>query len=132
MRRLLLAILLTGGLWVARAPTIEASEQWCSGDPVEIILTENGALIPVYVTNSAEGLDHLANVLAAEISYTTTATASGTLVKMTVVVPTGLLGSSFPTASVVTLGPVGTGPVLAQTTGTSGQPMPLNFTLPPP
>jgi hypothetical protein len=117
------------GLVTGLSPRLEASEVWCNGDPVEIIVTSNQLVVPVFVTNSALGVDHLPAVLLAQISYTTKAQGPITLVEMTVVVPNGLVGSGYPTATVVTFGPDGTGPVLAQTTGNAGQPMNMSFTL---
>jgi hypothetical protein len=115
---------------VVSSAGLEASEQWCSGDPVEIIIAANGALVPVWVTSSALGVEHLVSVQLAQVSYTTTETGSGTAVKLEVVVPNDLLGSKYPTSSVVSVGPVGTFGILAQASGVSGQPMELDFDLP--
>jgi hypothetical protein len=129
MRRLLLSIMLAIFLSAGLNPGLEASEQWCSGDPVEVIITSGGLIVPVYVTSSALGIEHLVTVQTAQISDTTTSTKKGTVVSMTVVVPNDAFGSSFPTASVVSVGPDATSTILAQTSGYSGQPMNMEFEL---
>jgi hypothetical protein len=126
--RLLLSVILALGVSTGLSQRIEASEQWCSGDPIEIIITPGGSITPVFVTTSALGVEHLVAVQVARISYTMA--GNGTTVKMTIVVPNDIFGSNFPTASVVSLGPAGTGAILAQTTGVSGRPMSMSFTLP--
>jgi hypothetical protein len=126
----LLSVSLALALWVGSAPALEASEQWCSGDPVEIIITSGGLAVPVFVTNSALGVEHLLTATTAQISYTTNATGYGTNVIMTVMVPNDAFGSGFPTASVVSAGPDATLAILAQTSGTSGQTMTMEFKLP--
>jgi hypothetical protein len=119
VRRLLISTVLALALWAPLAPAIQASEDWCSSDPVEVIITSGNFIVPVYVTNSALGVEHLPSASAAQISYTASTTGNGTLVKMTVVVPNDAFGSNYPTASLVSLGPDGTSVVLAQTTGIS-------------
>jgi hypothetical protein len=129
MTRLLLAVTLAIGLVAGLSPRLEASEVWCNGDPVEIIITSDTLIVPVFVTSSALGVEHLPAVQLAQISYTTKSQGPNTLVKMTVVVPNDAFGSGYPTATVVTYGPDGTGPILAQATGNAGQPMIMSFTL---
>ena len=131
MRKVLLAVTLAMAFWLALAPGLQASEQWCSSDPVEVIVTSGGLVVPVYVTNSALGVEHLPAASTARISYTASATGNGTRVKMTVLVANDAFGSAYPTASLVSLGLDGTGAVLAQTSGQSGGPMTMVFQLGP-
>ena len=121
--------LLAGG---ARAPAVaQAGEQWCETDPLVVITTPGGALVPVCVTNGAAGLEHLLLVQLAEMSYTAARVdgTKATLVKLLVTVPTGWGGQRFATSSVVSTGPFKTGMVLGAATGQSGKPMRIEFKL---
>jgi len=131
MRRLvmvtLMALALLGG---ARGAAV-AGEEWCENDPLVVIATPGGALVPLYVTNGAAGVEHLAAVQLADIRYTTASTdsATATLVRMTVTVPSAPDGTRFETRSVVSTGPLKTGTILASAKGFSDQPMRLEFKL---
>src|SRR5689334_1446889 len=106
-------------------PSAFAMEAWCDGDPVVAIVTAGGAIVPLFVTSSGLGVQHLPAVLLAAISYTTEATDGGTatLVKLRVVVPGDLFDQHFATRSVVSTGPLGTGTVHGSTSGFSGDVM---------
>ena len=127
-----LAAPLAALLILASGPSLAtASEQWCNGDPVVVIRTPGGNLVPVYVTSSAPGPKYLANVLAARISYTASSAASGkaTQVKMDVTVPTALFDGEFSTRTAASSGPLRTGVLYATASGRSGKAMHLVFNL---
>ena len=109
-----------------------ASDTWCDVDPVQIVITSGGRLVPIFVTNGAPSLLYVAQLLLAKISHTVQSVDGGTasLVTVKVTVPNALFGRSFPTRSVVSSGPLGLLNVYATATGTSGQAMTMQFKLP--
>ena len=111
-----------------------SADEWCDTDPVVVIKTPRGSLVPVFVNTGAKGAEHLATALAARMEYGATSTASGraTKVKLTVTVPPDVFSSSFETRSVVSTGAFGTGTRYAESAGTSGQTMKMEFELPVP
>ena len=111
------------------APSASAGAQWCDTDPVVVIVTPGGALVPLFVNNGAQGAVHLPAVLLARMPYTVAPIAGGTEVHLSVTVPNDLFAKGFPTRSVVSTGPLGTGTIHAAAYGVSGQPMLLTFTL---
>ena len=126
------AAVLVGTLLLAGlAPAARASEQWCEDDPLVLVTTPSGVVVPVYVTNGALGLEHLAALQLARITYSVRAVEGerATLVQMEVVVPGDWLDDQFKTRSTASTGPLKTGAVLASDTGVSGRPMYLQFKL---
>jgi hypothetical protein len=130
-RRLILAALTLAIALVAFAPGRVAAAEWCDTDPLVVIQTPGGALVPVYVTSGALGVEHLPAVQLAAISYTTRSVAGGTAtrVRIEVVVPDDIFAQQFPTRSVASTGPLGAGAIYDSTSGVSGQTMALTFTL---
>ncbi|HEU5316694.1 MAG TPA: hypothetical protein VFX49_11330 [Chloroflexota bacterium] len=107
-----------------------ASDEWCDIDPLVVIKTPRGNLVPVYTTNGAKGLEHQATLPLTKVSYSAQAADGGkTLVKMDVTVPNDLFGSGFATRTKISTGPMGTLDVLSTAEGTSGRVMRLQFTL---
>lgn len=131
MKRLFLALLVSFAALVAVTPTANAAEEWCDTDPLVLIQTPGGALVAVYVTNGALGVEHLPAAQAATIGYSARPSANGrdTLVEMTVLVPDDLFGSGFPTRSTVSTGPLATGDIYATASGQSGTVMTMTFKL---
>jgi hypothetical protein len=132
MRRVVAAIVLGCCLLLSAhlaAPGASAGAQWCDTDPVVVIATPAGALVPVYVNNGVLGLEHESTVLLASMPYTVVPVAGGTEVHLSVTIPNDLLAKGFPTRSVVSTGPLGTGTIYATASGVSGKPMLLTFTL---
>lgn len=131
MARLFLALVAAFAMLAAAPSAVDASEQWCDADPLVLVQTPGGALVPVYVTSGAQGTEHLPAVLLATITYSAAPTAdgAGTLVELRVRVPNDLFGSNFPTRSVASTGPLGTLDIYARTTGYSGQDMTMTFAL---
>jgi hypothetical protein len=130
-RRLLLAIFTMAMIVLAFAPARVAAAEWCDTDPLVLITTPGGAVVPVYVTNGALGAEHLATVQLAAMTYTTQPTANGraTLVHLDVRIPDDVFASHFATRSVASSGPLATGDIYANASGFSGQTMTLTFTL---
>ena len=84
----------------------------------------------VYVTDGALGVQHLAAVQAAQISYTTAPTGDGgTLVHMAVQIADDAFGRHFPTRGAVSSGPFTTGMVYARAGSVSGEPLRMAFKL---
>jgi hypothetical protein len=126
---MLAGLLLSGGVTPAAS-----ADEWCDSDPVVMIKTPSGSLVPVYVNTGARGAEHLPAALAAQMDYAAASVANGsaTKVKLTVMVPPDAFSSSFDTRSVVSTGAFGTGTRYAATTGYSGQGMKMEFALPVP
>jgi hypothetical protein len=132
MKRLAVAALLALLPLVAVVPAASAgSNDWCDDDPIVVIQTPGGNLVPLYNTMGVLGLENAAYIALAKVSYTAQPASggNGTLVKLDVTIPNELLGSSFPTRAKISTGPLGTLDVLAGTTGTSGKAMKVQFTL---
>ena len=126
-----IAVAAASGLTAATAPAVLASDTWCDADPLQLVITSGGRLVPIFVTNGARSLLHLPQLLLARISHTVKSVDGGTasLVTLSVTVPNGLLGRSFATRSVVSSGPLGLLHVYATTTGMSGSAMTMQFKL---
>ena len=118
-------------LLLAGSATGGAGEEWCEYDPVVMVTTPGGKIVPVYLLIGAVGVEHLPLVTAAQHSYIVEADGGGqaTQVRLRVLVPKGLDGGVFATRVTASTGPLGTGTILDTTTGTSGEPMPLRFKL---
>jgi hypothetical protein len=131
MTRSLLAVVFAFLVLVGGAHPAGASEEWCEFDPLVLIATPGGHLVPVYVLTGAAGLEHLPLVTASRYHSSAAATEGGTatLVKLEVLVPPTVTGGTFATRATASTGPAATGAILASATGTSGQPMKLTFKL---
>ena len=135
MRRLLIVAALLLG--ILAMPAGAAAAEWCDTDPLVLITTPGGNIVPVYVLVSAAGIEHLPAVQVASILYTTVAVAAraggqATRVTLTVTVPDDAFATGFPTRATASSGPLASGTVYDQTYGTSGRPMTLRFTPPLP
>ena len=108
-----------------------ADETWCDTDPVQLVITNGGNIVPVFVTNGARSPLYLPQLVLARITHTVKSVENGrtTLVTVSVTVPNDLLGRTFATRSIVSSGPLGLLKVYATTTGTSGSPMTMQFKL---
>ena len=133
IRRFAVAGILAAVATTATAPAAMAgSSEWCDLDPVVVIKTPKGNLVPVFNTMGVQGLSHQAAMLAAKVSYTVQPADGGrkTLVKLDVTIPEGMLwGWNFPTRTVISTGPLGTLKVLGRAEGESGRAMRVQFTL---
>lgn len=131
MRRLMLAVLITASLLFVLFPPPVAAAEWCDTDPLVLIQTPGGMLVPVFVTSGALGIEHQSAVLLVHMDYSTEAVEGGTatLVHLDVIVPDDLLDKHFPTRTVASTGPLATGTIYARASGYSGQAMTLTFKL---
>jgi hypothetical protein len=131
VKRLVVAAALAAAFLVASPISAGAWATYCDWDPLVLIVTPGGHIVPVY-----ESVWTSSPVLIGLPVGTYTATrvydSAGrplTAVDVTIYVPTGLL-FSFKTHDMVTSGLLGTGTVYAVKDGTSGTPVHLKFTLP--
>jgi hypothetical protein len=104
---------------------------YCDWDPIVLVVTPSGHVVPVYDSVWTSSLLDLGLPLE---SYTATrvydrAGRPETQVDMEIYVPTGLL-FRYQVHDMVTSGLLGTGSVYAQGNGTSGAPVHLRFVLP--
>ena len=112
-----------------------ASDGWCDSDPILVVRTPAGNLVPVYYNVGAQSLLFTPNTLLAALvmSYTAVPTSGGAATKVTLVVMVpSLLDQSFATRDIVSTGAFGTGTVYAYTSGVSGEAMTSTFKLPYP
>jgi hypothetical protein len=114
------------------APAAAWSE-WCDTDPVLLVRTPGGQLVPIFFLTGVYGERYAVSGLLANLSadYTAEPVAEGTAVEVRVTVPAGgrLFGSRIPTRLLVTQGPQGTLATYGGATGESGEPMIVRFTL---
>jgi hypothetical protein len=131
MARTLVAVGIVLLLLVGSVTTGGASEEWCEYDPVVLVTTPGGRVVPVYLLIGAAGLENLPLVTAAQYHRIVEPTDAGraTLVRLEVMVPTRLGGGTFPTRVTASTGAHATGTILDTETGLSGEPMPLTFKL---
>lgn len=132
IRRFAVAMVLALVPAVMVAPVASAaSGEWCDIDPVVIVRTPEGNLVPIYNTNGVQGLQNQPALLLPKVSYTVKPTDGGraTLVTMDVTLPEGIYGRDFATRTVISTGPMGTLKVLGKAQGESGKPMRVQFTL---
>jgi hypothetical protein len=108
-----------------------AAAEWCEYDPVVLVITPAGALVPVFVTNGAQGVQHSIAAQLAEMRYTTQPAESGkaTLVSLRIMVRGDLFAEKFPTRSTASTGPLATGSIFGRVEGSSGNTMSLSFVL---
>jgi hypothetical protein len=136
MRGLLALSVLLGLTLAPLAPVARASDGWCDTDPILIVRTPAGRLVPVYVTVGAHSLLLSPSTLLGSVvlSYTTWPSKDGAAsgVSIRVYVPSSLLASSFSTRQTVSTGAFGTGTVYAREFGVSGVATMLSFDLPYP
>jgi hypothetical protein len=136
MRLLIVAL----GVLLALSGTVapaKAGAEWCDTDPLVLVQTPGGAIVPVFILVGAQGLEHLPAALAASLlatSHTVETTLGGraTDVTLQVTVPDDLFARGFPTRATVSSGPLGSGKIHAKAEGKSGTTMILRFTLPVP
>ena len=129
MRRLVVAAAMAVGIMLASSGAAEACYTYCDWDPLVLVVTPSGNIVPVYDSVWTSSLVDLALPLE---SYTVGRVYEDgrpeTAVDMTINVPTGLLLRYY-TLDEVTTGLLGSGAVLASKTGWSGSPVQLKFIL---
>jgi hypothetical protein len=122
--------MLAVGILVFSPTSAGAWISYCDWDPIVLIVTPAGHIVPVYDSVWTSSLLDLGVPLE---SYTTSRVyaangAPETAVNMSIFVPTGLLFRYY-VHDMVTSGLLGTGTVYAQQSGTSGTPVHLKFVL---
>lgn len=130
MKRVVLAALMAVGVIVCSPSTAGAWATYCDWDPLVVIVTPSGHIVPVY--DSVWTSSPLDLGLPVESYSATRVYVNGwaeTAVDMAISIPTGLL-LQFQTQDEVTTGLLGSGSVLATKNGWSGQTLHLKFTLP--
>ena len=130
MKKGVLAALMAAAVLVFSPTPVGAWFSYCDWDPLVLVVTPAGHIVPVYDSVWTSSLVDLGVPLE---SYTTSRVyaANGrpeTLVDMTIYVPTGLL-FRYSVHDMVTSGLLGSGTVYAQANGTSGSPVHLKFVL---
>lgn len=131
MKRVVAAAAVAAGILVASPLSAGAWCSYCEWDPLVLVITPGGHIVPVY---DSVWTSQLLNIGLPVESYTTSRVYGPqrqpeTQVDVTIDVPAGLL-FNFSTMDEVTTGLLGSGTVLARTTGTSGTPVHLKFVLP--
>jgi hypothetical protein len=130
MKRVVVAAAMAAGLLFASPTSAGAWATFCDWDPLIVVVTPSGHIVPVYASVWTSTPLDLGLPLA---SYTASRTYDlagrpHTAVDMTISVPSGLL-FRFNTYNMATSGLLGTGTVYASKYGTSGTPVHLKFTL---
>ena len=59
------------------APAAFAGDGWCDVDPVQLVITSGGKIVPIFVTNGAPSLLYAAQLLLAKITHTTKSADGG-------------------------------------------------------
>lgn len=129
MRRVVVAAALAAGFLFASSVGASACVTYCDWDPLVLVVTPAGHVVPVF---DSVWTSSLLNLGLPTESYTTKRVWRNgqpmTQVDVTIYVPAGLL-FRFNTMDEVTTGLLGSGTVLASGYGTSGTPVHLEFTL---
>lgn len=130
MKRGLVAAALAAGILLCTPVSAGAWATYCDWDPLVLVVTPSGHIVPVY--DSVWTSSPLSLGLPLE-SYTTKrvydpAGHPQTAVDMTIYTPTGLL-LRYQVHDMVTSGLLGTGTVYAEASGWSGSSVHLKFTL---
>jgi hypothetical protein len=130
MRRALVAAVLAAGVLLASPASAGAWATFCDWDPLVLVVTPAGHIVPVYDSVwTSSPLDLGAPLESYTVSRVYSRSgAPETLVDMTISVPTGLL-FRYQTTDEVTSGLLGSGTVYARANGYSGTPVHLKFTL---
>ncbi len=133
VRVVLIVFVMLAAAFAPVAPA-RAGAEWCDTDPLLLVTTPSGHVVPVFILVGAQGPEHLpaaqaASLLATTGTAETTAGGRATRVTVTVTVPHDLFGGGFPARAAASTGPLGTGTVHATDEGVSGVPLILRFTL---
>lgn len=130
MKRVLIAAVMAVGVVVASPASAGAYSTYCDWDPLVLVVTPAGNIVPVYDSVWTSSLLDL----GVPVESTTTSRIYGkkgvpeTAVTVTISVPSGLL-LQYATNDEVTSGLLGSGTVYASASGHSGTPVTLNFIL---
>ena len=133
MKRVVLAAALAAGILLCAPTSAGAWVTFCDWDPLVLIVTPSGHVVPVYDSVwTSSPVDLAVPLESYQVSRVHDSSGRpATAVDMTISVPTGLL-LRYTTKTMVTSGLLGSGQVYAWQYGTSGTPAHLKFTLPVP
>lgn len=130
MKRALIAAALAAGVLLVSPTSAGAWSTYCDWDPLVLVVTPAGHVVPMYDSVWTSSLLDL----GLPLETTTTSRTYGyggvpeTAVDVTIYVPTGLL-LRYATTDEVTTGLLGSGHVYARASGWSGTPTHLKFIL---
>jgi hypothetical protein len=130
VKRVLFAALLAAGVIAATPASAGAWSTYCDWDPLVLVVTPGGHIVPVYDSVWTSSLLNL----GVPVETTTTSRVYSpkgvpeTAVSVTISVPSGLL-FRYATDDEVTSGLLGSGTVYARASGWSGTPVTLKFIL---
>ncbi len=130
MKRALIAAALAAGDLLVSPTSAGAWSTYCDWDPLVLVVTPAGHIVPMYDSVWTSSLLDL----GLPLETTTTSRTYGyggvpeTAVEVTIYVPAGLL-LRYATTDEVTTGLLGSGHVYARASGWSGTPTHLKFTL---
>ncbi|HET9782782.1 MAG TPA: hypothetical protein VFR33_13500 [Candidatus Dormibacteraeota bacterium] len=128
MKRVLFAAVLAAGVLLASPASAGAYSTYCDWDPLVLVVTPAGNIVPMYDSVWTSSLLDL----GLPVESTTTSRVYGpkgvpeTAVTVTIYTPTGLL-FRYATTDEVTSGLLGSGTVYARGTGYSGSSVTLKF-----
>jgi hypothetical protein len=131
LKRVVVAAAMAVGFLLASPSSAAAWASYCDWDPLVLIVTPGGHVVPVYEsvwTSSPLQIGLPLGTYTAKRVYDNVGRPN-TAVDVKVTVLTGLL-FNFRTTNMVTSGLLGTGKVYAVKDGWSGTPVHLKFTLP--
>ena len=124
------AVAVTAAAAGLAVPAAWAGDEWCDTDPLLVLRTPAGNLVPVYCSIGVYGPAALVAGLVASLTPTSTAAAVGGRTRATVTATVSCgPGAGYPTRLTVSSLPFGTGTVYGQTTGTCGESMAVSFFL---
>jgi hypothetical protein len=130
LKRVVVAAALAAGILLASPSSAGAWAAYCDWDPLVLIVTPGGHVVPIYESVWTSKPLQIGLPLS---SYTATRVYDSlgrpiTAVDIKITVLTGLL-FNFPTTNMATSGLLGTGTVYSAKDGWSGTPVHLKFTL---
>jgi hypothetical protein len=114
------------------AGVAQAWDEWCDTDPLLLVITPKGSVVPVFYLTGVQLPAHLALALLGLLSVRYSAVPApggGTRVEVSVTVPNGLLGQRHPARLTVSSGALGTGHVYGTDTGLTGERLTVRFRL---
>ena len=116
----------------AHALPASAANTWSDTDPVVLIATPAGNMVPVYVNNGAEGAQHLPAAQLARMTYTAKSVQSANATKVTITSTVPCVGGTYDARTIISTGAFATGSIYGSVYGTCGQAMSVDFKVPEP
>ena len=110
----------------------QAYDEWCDTDPLLLVITPQGNVVPVFYMTGVQLPLQLGLALLGLLTMHYTAVPApggGTQVDVSVTVPNGLLGQRHPARLKVSSGALGSGHVYGTDTGLTGEQLVVRFHL---